>query len=88
MTEDLATVSKFVLKTLAAALASSKHQAMGKSSHMVARLEEDNGSWNVSWNRVVMNASGVAGDDRGVLAEGRHLLSITRLACFSSFGSR
>jgi hypothetical protein len=34
-----------------------------------------------------MDASGVAGDDRGALAEGRHLLSITRLACFSGFGS-
>jgi hypothetical protein len=54
---------------------------------MAARLEEDNGSWNVSWNQVTMDASGVAGDDRGALAEGHHLLSITRLACFSGFGS-
>jgi hypothetical protein len=62
--------------------------AMGKGSRMAARLEEDNGSWNVSWNRVAMDASGVAGDDRGALAEGRHLLRITRLACFSGFGSQ
>jgi hypothetical protein len=61
---------------------------MGKGSCLAAHLEEDNGSWNVLWNRVAMDALGVAGDDRGALAEGRHLLSITRLACFSGFGSR
>jgi hypothetical protein len=55
---------------------------------MDVRLEEDNGSWNVSWNRVMMDASGVAGDDHGTLAEGRHLLNISRLACFSGFGSQ
>jgi hypothetical protein len=62
--------------------------AMGKSSCIAARLDEDNGSWNIPWKRVVMEASGVTGDDRGALDEGHHLFSMTRLACFSGWGSR
>jgi hypothetical protein len=62
---------------------------MGKSSRIAARLDDDNnGSWNVSWNRVAMVALGVAGVDRGALVDGCHLLSMTRLACFFGFGSQ
>jgi hypothetical protein len=61
---------------------------MGKSSRIAARLDDNNGSWNVSWNQVAMVVSGVAGADREALANGCHLLSMTRLACFSTFGSR
>jgi hypothetical protein len=60
---------------------------MGKSSCIASRLDKDNGCRNVSWNRVVMVASSVVGADRGALADGYHLLSKTRLACFSGFGS-
>jgi len=38
---------------------------MGKSSRIAARLDEDSGSWNVSWKRVAMEALGVTGDVRG-----------------------
>ena len=60
---------------------------MGKSSRIAARLDEDSGSWNVSWKRVVMEASGVTSDGRGALDEGCHLFSMTCLACFSGLGS-
>ena len=59
---------------------------MEKSSSIAARLDDDNGSWNVSWNRVAMVvASGIADADHGALADGCHLLSMTR---FFGFGLR
>ena len=61
---------------------------MGKSSCIAALLDEDIGSWNVSWKRVAMEASGVTGNDCGALDVGRHLFGMTRLACFSGLGSR
>ena len=50
---------------------------------VAARLEDDSGSANTSWNFAVMEASGVSG--HGCC---RHLLRRTRLACFSGCGSR
>jgi len=53
---------------------------------MAARLEEDSGTVKVSWNLAATASSGVAGN---VSAGFRvHLLSSTRLACFSGWGSR
>ena len=61
---------------------------MGKSSRIAACLEDDSVSWKVSWRRAAIDVSGVAGDDRGALDVGRHLLSMTLFALFSGFGSR
>lgn len=45
---------------------------MGKISRIDAlgALDDDNGSWNILWNRVAMVTSGVTGVDHGALADG------------------
>jgi hypothetical protein len=62
---------------------------MGKISRIDAlgALDDDNGSWNILWNRVAMVASGVTDADHGALTDGWHLLSMTYLAYFSEFES-
>jgi len=57
-----------------------------QSSRMAARLEEDSGVVNASWNLAAMVASGVIVVVWSGLRD--HLFNSTHLACFSGWGSR